>query len=125
MPDKSLQPCATCPWRVDKDATTIPRYSHEKACGLLNTVGDGDDFRRIMACHHSTGAESEAERACKGYLAKVGYTNLNVRILAMEGKINLCEVEDACDGLALETDYQTVLNKLTRSITTDNNEGTT
>lgn len=27
-----LLPCATCPWRVDQDASVIPRYSHDKAC---------------------------------------------------------------------------------------------
>lgn len=54
MKKQDLLPCATCPWRVDKDSSTIPRYSHEKACALTGTVGHGDDFRKIMACHHST-----------------------------------------------------------------------
>lgn len=116
MPDQNLQPCATCPWRVDKDATTIPRYNHEKAVGLLNTVGRGDAFRQIMACHHSTGTESEAEQACKGYLAQVGYTNLNVRLLVATGRIPLRQIMDACEGLYLECNYETVLDKLACSI---------
>ena len=52
--DLKLLPCATCPWRMDKDAATIPGYVQEKAEGLLNTVGEGDDLRLIMACHGST-----------------------------------------------------------------------
>lgn len=112
----SLLPCATCPWRVDKDATTIPRYSHEKACGLLNTVGQGDDFRKIMACHHSTEAEPIA---CKGYLARVGWSNLNVRILLVKGEIaSPDKVLEACEreGVELHESYEDVLEKLSASL---------
>ena len=115
----NLLPCATCPWRVGKDATTIPRYSHVKACGLLGTVGREDAFRSIMACHHSTGNESEAEQACKGYLAQAGDSNLNVRIMAMDGLIPWPrQVAEACweAGVDLEPDYETVLDKLAASI---------
>lgn len=115
-----LGPCATCPWRVDKDATVIPRYSHEKACGLLNTVGRGDAFRPIMACHHSTGVESPAEQACLGYIAQVGWTNLNVRILLAQGKMPSPEaVLEECErqSIHLESDYETVLDKLSASVT--------
>jgi hypothetical protein len=114
-----LIPCATCPWRVDKDATTIPRYIHEKACNLINTVGPGDDFRQIMACHHSEDGQSEAEKACKGYLAQVGHTNINVRILMARGKLPpIMAIIDACDAerIELELDYQTVLEKLSNSL---------
>jgi Family of unknown function (DUF6283) len=116
-----LLPCATCPWRTGKDATTIPRYSHAKACGLVGTVGRDDDFRQIMACHHSTGAESEAEQACKGYLAQAGESNLNVRMLAMSGLLPWPrQVAEACfkAGVELEPDYETVLDKLAASLVT-------
>src|SRR5580692_1791651 len=115
----NLLPCATCPWRVDKDATKIPRYSHHKACNLLNTVGREDDFRQIMACHHSTGTESEAEQVCRGYLAQAGDSNLNVRILAMTEKMLWPgQIADACveAEIELEPDYETVLEKLAESI---------
>lgn len=111
-----LLPCATCPWRVDRDATTIPRYSHEKACGLLTTVGRGDAFRPIMACH---GSPEDASWACNGYLAREGWSNLNVRMMLAQSKIaNPSEVADACEasGIELETDYDTVLAKLSYSI---------
>lgn len=96
--DDKLLPCATCPWRVDKDASTIPRYSHEKACALVNTVGEGDGFRKIMACHHS----GDEMIACKGYLAQVGWTNINVRLLVYEGKIeNPDAVYNACQAAGI------------------------
>ena len=116
---KDLLPCATCPWRVDKNATTIPRYVHEKACGLLNTVGDADDFRQIMACHHSTGTEEPAEQICKGYLTQAGWTNINVRILMATADMPSPDsVADACQeaGIELEPDWETVLDKLTASL---------
>ncbi len=114
----NLIPCATCPWRVEKDSTTIPRYVHSKAINLLKTVGGGDDFRRIMACHHSEEGDSEAETVCKGYLAQVGWSNLNVRLLVVQDKLpSPTEAQGACleAGLELEPDYETVLTKLATS----------
>jgi hypothetical protein len=111
-----LLPCATCPWRVDKDASTIPRYDHEKACNLMNTVGAEDWFRPIMACHHSTEGD---DIACNGYLATVGWTNINVRLLAATGKIPSPDrVADACDAakIKLHESYEEVLNKLAASL---------
>jgi hypothetical protein len=116
MPD--LLPCATCPWRVDKDASTIPFYSHAKACGLLNTVGEGDDFRKIMACHHAVPGR-EHERPCMGYLAIEGMSNINVRLLAVTGKIPYPNhVLEACEsaGIELHSDYESVLEKLEASV---------
>jgi Family of unknown function (DUF6283) len=114
MPD--LLPCATCPWRVNKDATTIPSYSHSKACDLLNTVGPSDDFRQIMACHHAV-VGREVERPCMGYLAMEGMSNINVRLLACIGKLPWpSRVLEACEaaGVDMHSDYASVLNKLQR-----------
>ena len=108
-------PCATCPWRVDKDATVIPRYIHAAACRLTNTVGEGDAFRPIMACHHST---RQSKFACNGYLAHMattGWPNINVRLLASKGEIpNPNDVLYACEtyGVELHANYQDVLGKL-------------
>ena len=115
MPRKKLLPCRTCPWRVDQDATTIPGYDHEKAENLINTVGEGDAFRPIMACHNSTDRNM---LACKGYLAREGWGNLNVRLLLARGQIeNPSQVAEACEshGVVLEPDYPTVLKKLAAS----------
>jgi hypothetical protein len=113
--DRSLLPCATCPWRAGKDASTIPRYEHEKACGLMNSVGEGDAFRPIMACHHSTDGQI---RTCRGYLARAGWSNINVRVLLSRGQIkDPSDVFAACEkhGVQLEPDYPTVLAKLEAS----------
>jgi len=108
----SLLPCSTCPWRVDQRASSIPGYVHAKACRLINTVGEGDGFRKIMACHGST---EDEPRVCNGYLARAGWTNLNVRILASKGKLpSPNEVIRACEehGVELHDDYPAVLAKL-------------
>jgi hypothetical protein len=105
-------PCRTCPWRTDQGAETIPNYRHNKACNLINTVGRGDAFRPIMACHGSTDGEP---RACRGYLAREGWSNLNVRLLLIRGGIeNPSDVAEACErhGVELEPDYPAVLEKL-------------
>jgi hypothetical protein len=102
----------TCPWRVDQDASVIPAYCQAKAEGLLGTVGRGDAFRPVMACHNSS---EKRMIACKGYVAQEGYSNLNVRLLAIKGHIpSPAAIADACYelGLELEQDYETVLEKL-------------
>ena len=111
---KALLPCKTCPWRVDADVTAIPNFNSQKAVGLLRTasMGSGDAFRPIMACHHS---KENADFACNGYLAREGWNNLNVRILLAKGRmLNPSAVLHACEtqGVQLEPDYPTVLEKL-------------
>lgn len=112
MKDSSLLPCATCPWRIDQTVDVIPNYIHDKACGLMDTVGRGDDFRPIMACHGST---ERKMFACKGYLAREGWSNLNVRFLMLEDNIaSPSKVAEACKraGIQLHEDYPSVLDKL-------------
>jgi hypothetical protein len=109
-------PCKSCPWRVDADVSTIPGYNQEKAVGLLKTAsaGQGDGFRPIMACH---GSPETKPHACKGYLAREGWANLNVRVLLAKGQIeNPSVVLRACEthGVPLEPDYPAVLRKLER-----------
>lgn len=111
---KALLPCKTCPWRVDSDVWAIPGYVPEKAAGLLRTasMGEGDAFRPIMACHNST---DDKMHTCKGYLAREGWSNLNVRLLLSRGQIeNPSAVLEACEThtVTLEPDYPTVLEKL-------------
>jgi len=82
---------------------------------MLNTVGEGDDFRPIMACHNSTDTDSIA---CKGYLAREGWSNINVRLLLRQGEIeNPSMVLQSCErnNIELEPDYPTVLAKISAS----------
>lgn len=112
----SLLPCPTCPWRVDQTADAIPHYNHGKACGLLDTVGKSDGIRKIMACH---GSPEDTPFVCKGYLAREGLNNINVRILLVRGQLdNPADVLDACEaaGIELHSDYPAVLAKLERCL---------
>jgi Family of unknown function (DUF6283) len=111
----TLLPCATCPWRIEKGADTIPLYSQDKALALRNTVGDGDGFRAIMACHHST---YDDPISCRGYLAQVGWTNINVRLFLAQGKLpKLDRIISACKraGIKLHRNYGEMMDKLTLS----------
>lgn len=93
-------PCPTCPWR--KSSTVggfdIPGFDLDKMRGLLACVGDRDEFRTIMACHYSPCGE---ETACVGYLAQEGWSNLAVRVAAINGRYDMRAIWDACDELDL------------------------
>lgn len=117
--NKALLPCKTCPWRVKNNATIIPRYDHNKACDLTATVSRGDDLRPVMACHKST---DKTMIACKGYLAREGWSNINVRLMLLHGQIdNPSDVMGAIEanGVELEMCYDDVLKKLAKSINKD------
>lgn len=107
----SAAPCPTCPWRVGSDAHQIPNFDIVKARGLACTVGDGDDFRTIMACHHSP---EGGETPCRGYLAVEGYTNLSVRLSAARGEIDLPAVWEAAESLDLFQSFGAMLADLER-----------
>lgn len=112
---EDLLPCATCPWRIEKGAETIPMYSQEKALALRNTVGDSDGLRTIMACHHST---EDAPFSCRGYLAQVGWTNITVRLMLSRKMLpSPTRVLDACKraGIKLHRNYGEMMDKLTLS----------
>lgn len=116
MARKLPVPCKTCPWRVGNDATTIPGYLHDQAVALLDTVGEGDDFRPVMACHRST---NDKTFICNGYLSQAGFSNINVRMMLARGRCpSPLAVLDACEsrGIELEPDYLTVLEKLEKSL---------
>lgn len=101
-------PCVTCPWR--KSSTVggfdIPSFDIDLMRGLSNTVGRGDDFRPLMACHYSA---CGAETVCVGYVAQEGYSNLAVRIAAMEGRIDP-EAFGAGERHDLWPDFHTMLD---------------
>ena len=73
---------------------------------LQGTVGREDGFRPIMACHHS---QPGAETACIGYVAVEGWRNLNVRVLAMRGRIDLPGIQAATEGLDLWESFEAML----------------
>lgn len=101
-------PCETCPWRKSNPpgGKGIPSFDIEMMRRLRNTVGDGDAFRKIMACHYSPCGKEEA---CVGYVAVEGYTNLNVRLLAGKGVIPLHEIVEECQALDLWGSFEEML----------------
>lgn len=111
-----LLPCKTCPWRTGQHAQTIPRYHHQKACGLIDTTGEEDGFRQIMACHNSTEKDMFA---CRGYIAQEGERNINLRILNLRGDEPYPQlITAACEkaGIELHANYPEVLAKLKKDI---------
>lgn len=107
------EPCQSCPWRKSSTVggADIPGFSIQMMRNLSNTVGNGDAFRPIMACHYSpVGKES----ACKGYIAREGYSNINVRMLASKGKIPIREITTACERLDLWPSFGPMLKAYER-----------
>lgn len=105
-------PCNTCPWRLSSKVggADIPNFCIDKMKNLANTVGEGDDFRTVMACHYS--GEEGTEIPCVGYVAQAGISNLNVRIMAARnrGDIDWANVQAACDEIEMWPDFHTMLD---------------
>jgi hypothetical protein len=100
-------PCASCPWRLTspEDGSGIPRFNLDLMRRLANTVGPGDAFRPIMACH---GSACGAEVACRGYLQVEGWSNLSVRLALIDGAVSRADM-DPEPGLALWPDFASML----------------
>jgi hypothetical protein len=84
----------------------IPGFDIELMRALAACVGEGDDFRKVMACHHSPCGE---QTACVGYVAVEGISNLNVRIMAAMGDVDYRAIVDACEGLDLWPSFASML----------------
>lgn len=112
----ALEPCTTCPFRRSSTVggAEIPGFSLGLMRRLVDTVGDGtDSFRPIMACHYSPegGRDrcSTRQIPCRGYLARHGYSNINVRLMAAREGLPLAEIVEACEQLDLWPDFATML----------------
>lgn len=105
-------PCKTCPWRRGSKASEIPEFSIERARNLQCTVGDGDAFRTIMACHMSP---EGGEEPCVGYLAVEGWSNLSVRLGAIDGRFDMEGVWRDCEDIPLFTSFELMLANIERT----------
>lgn len=103
-----MTPCGSCPWRKENPAggERIPRFDLDLMRRLRGTVGREDGFRTIMACHHS---KPGAETPCIGYVAVEGWRNLNVRILAMQGRLDIAAIQAAAESLDLWESFEDML----------------
>lgn len=101
-------PCATCPWR--KSSTVggfdIPTFDLDKMRNLAQCFGPGDAFRPVMACH---GSACGADETCIGYVAQGGWANLNVRVLAMRGVVDISGILDACADIEMWDSFDEML----------------
>lgn len=93
-------PCPSCPWRVSSTVGggDIPGFSIDLMRSLSNTVGPDDGFRPVMACH---GSPEGGDRPCVGYLAVEGWSNLAVRVMAIQGRVDMHAVDEGSAGLEL------------------------
>ena len=101
-------PCPTCPWRKSSTVggADIPNFDLDLMRGLANTVGRGDDFRPIMACHYS---QCGGEHPCIGYVARHGWSNLSVRLRAMDGRIDIRAIEQECQEIEMWDTFDEML----------------
>lgn len=105
------QPCASCPWRLDQDATAIPGFVLAKAEALAATSPDergmGPGWGSPMfACHQSRDGQ---EVVCAGWLAQVGAAHPGVRLALMQGTMTPDQVQPQT---GLHTTFQEVIRKL-------------
>jgi hypothetical protein len=116
------EPCPTCPWRRSSTVGgfDIPGFDIEKMRGLSNTVGHGDEFRPIMACHYSTFAAEDYP--CVGYIAQEGWSNLAVRMAAIEDRIDVRAINYHCEPLDLWPDFASMLAAYEEAIDTREEE---
>jgi hypothetical protein len=102
------QPCKSCPWRVDQDASDIPNFSLELAEGLARTC-DGQFGSPQMACHQSRDGD---EFVCAGWLARHGYDSIAVRLQLIAGKLSPEALEPSDDWPELHADFGEMIEKL-------------
>lgn len=106
----SNEPCLTCPWRLSSTVGgyDIPRFDIDKMRNLRCTVGEGDAFRQVMACHYS-GDTACTMRPCVGYVYVEGYRNLNVRMMTLDGTIDFRAIDEACESIPLWSSFEEML----------------
>jgi hypothetical protein len=89
--EKLRRPCESCPWRIDAQrGYWDPQHFRDI---WQNCQEDGTN---IMLCHKA-GALPKEERddvPCQGWIRVMGFNAIGVRILVMQGKATLDEVED-------------------------------
>ena len=88
---KLRRACANCPWRVD-----APRGYWDPQHFVDIWRNCQDDGTNIMLCHKSSALpkEERGEVPCQGWIRVMSFDSIGVRILAMQNKITVEEVED-------------------------------
>lgn len=106
------KPCKTCHWRKSSTVggADIPGFNMDKMRGLSNTAppagSEQDGFYKVMACHHSKEGQ---EFACAGYIARHGWQNINVRLMAATHNIPIQAVIEQCQDIELYDNFHSML----------------
>lgn len=102
---KLRRPCSNCPWRVD-----APRDYWDPQHFVDIWRNCKDDGMSIMLCHKSSALPNEdrSDVPCQGWIRVMGFTAIGVRILAMQNKITIEEVEDR-DGPKLFSSFAAMM----------------
>lgn len=90
-PAKLRRPCSNCPWRID---ATRDYWDPQHFVEIWRTCQD--DGLNVMLCHkaNTLPKEQRGDVPCQGWIRVMGFSAIGVRILAMQGKISVEEVED-------------------------------
>lgn len=86
-------PCPTCPWRKSTRTGQIPGGGMDHARAARNMADDLTG--KVMQCHRTADADP---RACAGFMVRVGFDSVAVRLAAMLG---YAHPRDFTDGGAL------------------------
>ncbi len=88
---KLRRPCDNCPWRVD-----APRGYWDPQHFIDIWRNCQDDGTNIMLCHKSNALpkEERGDVPCQGWIRVMGFSAIGVRLLHLQGKITVEEVED-------------------------------
>lgn len=91
MTGRLRRACDNCPWRVD-----APRGHWDPQHFVDVWRSCQDDGTHIMLCHKSGAlpVEDRSSVPCQGWIRVMGFSAIGVRILVMQGKVTLEEVED-------------------------------
>jgi hypothetical protein len=100
-------PCASCPWRVDAHADTIPGFDLKLAERLTTTTSD-QLGAPMMACH---GSKQGKDVICVGWLWRYGWDSIGVRLGLMDGRIAPEDLEPD-PSIELHADFDEFIAKL-------------
>jgi hypothetical protein len=102
---KLRRPCQNCPWRVD-----APRQHWDPTHFVEIWRGCQDDAMHVMLCHKSNALpkKDQGDIPCQGWIRVMGFSAIGVRLLAMQDKITIEEVEDK-DGPELFPSFAAML----------------
>lgn len=91
------EPCKTCPWRTD----AVGEFPAEAFREAANTAYDIAD--KTFGCHTSGSAKPAI---CAGFLLRNADNNMQVRLLQMQGRLDIQKVHDG--GVDLFDSYRTM-----------------